>query len=207
MFEKYASFYNLIYKNRDYKAEAKFVYKWAGKPKCIVDLGSGTGRHHKYWDCCVVGIDQSKEMLRYCKPSKKRVYLQDNIEKLNLSYAPCYTALFNVIGYCDLDKVMSCLKQNKGDVFIFDCWDRDKVAKIGFKTKEKLFPWGKVNIIPYLGGLIILITKKNGETVIEKHDAHPYSEKEIKRFCKKYGYSYIRKDTKTWTTYYKLTKT
>ena len=206
IFKEYSKFYDKIYANRNYKAEAKFIYRWAGKPQVIADLGCGTGRHHKYWKCFIIGVDQSEEMLKYCKETKNRVYWQENIEDFTGLYAPCFTALFNVVGYCNLDKVMGCMKQNKGEVFIFDCWDEKKVQETGFQSKEKVFKWGKVNIIPYLGGLIIHITKKNGETITEEHDVHPYSIKRIKYLCKKYGYTYKRKDTKTWQTWYRLVK-
>lgn len=211
-FRKYADFYNLIYKDKNYKAEAQMVYRWAGRPKLIVDLGCGTGRHHKYWKCPVIGLDQSQAMLRRAHISSHRIYIQSDIEKdIYLPNAPCYTALFNVIGYCNLEKIIAQMKQPKGGVFIFDVWDRGRVEKEGFGDKIKKFSWGKVVITPACDEfneweLKIEVIPKKGKPILEYHSVVPYHINFIETLCRKYGYQGVRKNTKTWTTWYKLIK-
>ena len=148
-FEKYAKFYDLIYREKNYKEEAEMVYEWADKPTVIVDLGCGTGRHHKYWHCFVIGIDRSRKMLLRTTAAPKRCYIVSNMETdIALHYAPCYTALFNVMGYCNLEHVISQMKQSTGGIFILDVWDKDKVRKDGFIITIKEYGWGKVVVYP-----------------------------------------------------------
>ena len=208
VFKRYARWYDLVYAKRDYKSEANFVYHWAGKPELIIDLGAGTGRHHKYWKSRVIGIDQSKDMLSQVKCGEKNLYIQGNIEELpkTLQGKDCYTALFNVIGYCNLDKVMNRLNQKKGGILIFDVWDTKKVQEEWFDFKIKQFDWGEVHISYEENKIKITVIPKKGRTIIEYHKVRSYSLKEIETLCKKYGYSLTRKDTNTWTTYYRLIK-
>jgi SAM-dependent methyltransferase len=212
VFGAYAKFYDLIYKERNYEIEANFIYAWAEYPQLIVDLGSGTGRHHKYWNCNVVGIDQSREMLSKLKDKKDRIYLQSNIEEdIILKHSNCYTALFNVIGYCNLENIISQMKQPKDGIFIFDVWDADKFKKVGFNERLKDFDWGKVMVYPLCNEfnewiLKIVVKPNKGRSIVEYHNVLPYGYSYIKKLCKKYGYNCIRKDTDSWTTWYKLIK-
>ena len=66
LFNHYAKYYNLIYQTKDYKKEADFVYNWANKPKTILELGCGTGKHIYYLAPKVeqiIGTDASLDML------------------------------------------------------------------------------------------------------------------------------------------------
>src|SRR3990167_2386597 len=150
IFGDYAQFYNLIYqRSKDYRLEADMVYRWAGNPESIVDLGCGTGLHHKYWKCVVFGIDRAAKMLALTKPNNHRIYARADIEKdIILHKHYCYTALFNVIGYCNLESIISQMQQPAGGIFIFDIWDKAKVDKEPFNTIVKKFKWGKVSITP-----------------------------------------------------------
>ena len=217
MFKEYAKFYNLIYAKRNYKAEAEFVYKWAGNPSLIVDLGCGIGRHHKYWKCPVVGVDQSKEMLKLAPRNKQcgNKYYQADIENLpkELQNFRCYFALFNVVGYCNLGNILSNLNQFRGGIFIFDVWDIDKFEKSGgFQKKIKKFRWGSVGIEPFLWDgvrknlLKIRVIPKGKDPFSEFHNVFPYSLKRIEELCQEYGYRGVRKNTKGWSAWYKLVK-
>ena len=70
VFNLYARYYNLLYKEKDYAGEAEYVHKLIQKyqpgAKSILDLGCGTGRHdillaEKGYS--VTGVDRSEEML------------------------------------------------------------------------------------------------------------------------------------------------
>jgi SAM-dependent methyltransferase len=212
IFKSYAKFYDLIYKDKEYDEETQWLYAWAGYPKTTIDLGCGTGRHHKLWGGDVIGIDQSKEMLSKLKNKEDRLYLQSNIEEdIIFKHSYCYTALFNVIGYCNLENIISQMKQPKGGIFIFDVWDANKFKKVGFNEKIKSFEWGEVIIYPLCNEfnewiLKIVVKLKRGRPIVEYHNVLPYSYFYIKKLCKKYGYNCIRKDTDSWTTWYKLIK-
>lgn len=215
----YSKYYDLIYKRRDYGGEAQFVYDWANYPAHIVNLGCGTGQHHKYWLCPVIGVEQSRDMLKYIKIDKKKgdKCFYADIENLpkSLQNFKCYFALFNVIGYCNLENILSCLNQPSGGIFIFDVWTKDKFDKEGFTEKIKRFKWGSRTIRPfetdYSDGsyrqILEIIVKPKGQVgIVEYHSVRAYSLHEIEELCRKYSYKGERKDTDNWTVWYKLTK-
>ena len=49
LFQKYAAFYDLLYRDKDYAAEAEYVARTIRSivpdARTILELGSGTGRH------------------------------------------------------------------------------------------------------------------------------------------------------------------
>ena len=68
-FKEFASYYDLIYRDKDYKAEVEFVLKTLGSPLAertrILDLGCGTGKHALELASLgfdVLGIDISKDI-------------------------------------------------------------------------------------------------------------------------------------------------
>lgn len=69
-FGNYSRYYNLLYKDKDYKGEAGFIYdliqKYSPGAKSILDLGCGTGRHDLLLaekGYAITGVDMSEEML------------------------------------------------------------------------------------------------------------------------------------------------
>ena len=221
IFRDYAKFYNLIYSDKPYRQEAEFVYKWAGKPKTILEIGCGTGKHIYYLAPKVkqiIGTDASLEMLSWAYIHTKKFnnvrYIFNKTDKklLDLPKVDCVIALFNVIGYCLLEECLPYLPLKKDKYFIFDAWSTEKsrkdlpILKIKF-IKDKCYriaiPIKRKNDILELDYVIV-----DKETVIfEKHFIKSYSKNDIEKLCKKYGYKIAGiKRTKTWTIWYKLTK-
>ena len=69
-FGNYSRYYNLLYKDKDYKGEAGFIHdliqKYSPGAKSILDLGCGTGRHDALLaekGYVITGVDMSEEML------------------------------------------------------------------------------------------------------------------------------------------------
>src|SRR6266542_4407013 len=69
-FQKYAAFYDLLYNDKDYTAEADYVARtirhWTPSARTILELGSGTGRHGRLLAATgfdVHGIERSTEMV------------------------------------------------------------------------------------------------------------------------------------------------
>ena len=153
-FKELAEFYNIIYQNKPYKAEAQRVLDWIGyKPKTILDLGCGTGQHAKYWadkGIKVIGVDQSKEMLRFVPKHKNIIRWNSGIQAFISPSVPIYsvvTALFNVMGYADLKRVIQYINIRKGGYFIFDIWDLAKVRAYPPQVKvEKFCDFSRVTI-------------------------------------------------------------
>ncbi|EKD69454.1 MAG: Methyltransferase type 11 [uncultured bacterium] len=143
IFDRYAEYYNLIYNDKNYKAEADYIdrliKKYAGNSKSILDLGCGTGRHdfllaESGYD--VTGVDFSEKMLEIANRqsetsnSKLRIkYLSGDIRdlRLNLKF-DVVAALFHVISYQTSNSdIMSAFKTafehvDDEGVFLFDCW-------------------------------------------------------------------------------------
>lgn len=70
VFKKYAKYYDLFNKDKDYGKEADYVHaliqKYAPDAKAILDLGCGTGQHDFFLaekGYSVIGVDMSEEML------------------------------------------------------------------------------------------------------------------------------------------------
>jgi SAM-dependent methyltransferase len=146
VFDSYARYYDLLYRDKDYKAEAKFIHQllqqYAPETQSILELGCGTGNHaillaqlgYQY----IQGIDLSLEMLS--RAAKQLIDLsQENGSKLHFKQGDVRTfrtdqkfdsviSLFHVMSYLttaqDLEAAFKTAKAHlkPGGLFIFDCW-------------------------------------------------------------------------------------
>ena len=71
IFDAYAAYYNMLYQDKDYKREAKYIASLLGKNDITdgskLELGSGTGKHAEEFakmGFSVHGVDLSPEMIR-----------------------------------------------------------------------------------------------------------------------------------------------
>jgi len=69
-FQRYAQYYDLLYRDKDYAAEARFVDALlrgdGGAPGALLEVGCGTGAHAREFAALgwtVAGIDRSAEMI------------------------------------------------------------------------------------------------------------------------------------------------
>ena len=221
LFNHYAKYYNLIYQTKDYKKEADFVYNWANKPKTILELGCGTGKHIYYLAPKVeqiIGTDASLEMLilayMYTKKFHNVRYLFNKTDKrlLDLPKVDCVIALFNVMGYCLLEECLPYLPLTKDGYCIFDIWDASKFKKHPPVVKVKHFNFGYRVAIPeqYSDRLIkidYIIVEGKEVKVFERHFVQGYFRKDIEQLCKLHKYKIADiKTTKDWQIWYKLQK-
>ncbi len=134
----YASYYDLLYRDKSYENEAKYVRKllkkYAKGAKSILDLGCGTARHDellcKYYDIC--GVDISLDMLEMAKKRAKEGNLSFiHSDILTLDLQKTYDgaiSLFHVLSYQNTNKeaykMFEVAKKHlkKGGIFIFDFW-------------------------------------------------------------------------------------
>lgn len=145
VFGDYAKYYDLLYRDKDYEGEAKFVHtlleRHASGSRSVIELGSGTGRHaallaeHGYE---IFGVERSTEMLdqaqALCSSLPKEIggrlqFIQGDIRDLRLSQQfDAAISLFHVISYQtaeeDLRAAFKTASEHlkPGGVFIFDCW-------------------------------------------------------------------------------------
>ena len=144
VFNLYSRYYDLLYRDKDYRAEVEYVVslinKYKPEAKSVLDLGCGTGRHDfllvekGYF---VTGVDQSEEMLAVAnarlstfnsQPSALQFILGD-IQSVQLKKTyDIILALFHVVSYQTTNEMLLNTFKNvheylKDDgVFIFDFW-------------------------------------------------------------------------------------
>lgn len=145
VFKDYAYYYNLLYKDKDYRKEALVVRSYMKEyfkrfsslgAINIIDLGCGTGLHDKEL-CkldprfCVHGIDLSEKMVSIANQRKEdacsfevadiRIY--KTVRKYDIAIS-----LFHVMSYQstneDVKKVLSSVYDllKEDGVFVFDAW-------------------------------------------------------------------------------------
>jgi len=149
-FEKYGKYYDLIYKDKDYKAECVFIeevfQKFSPKPiKTILDCGLGTGGHalplaRKGYD--VTGIDVSEVVVEIAGNKARRInanldlYVMDMRDfMLNKTFDACIS-MFAVMSYLtvneDISKALTNIRKHleRDSLFLFDCWNGLAVLRI-----------------------------------------------------------------------------
>ncbi|MBD2775934.1 class I SAM-dependent DNA methyltransferase [Iningainema tapete] len=145
VFGNYARYYDLLYQDKDYVGEAKFIVEllklYAPCTQSILELGCGTGTHaillakENYQ---VYGVDLSSEMLDKASDrtlqlpqqlSSRLKFLQGDIRSIRLEQQfDCIISLFHVFSYQttneDLQAAFLTAKTHlkPGGVLIFDCW-------------------------------------------------------------------------------------
>lgn len=136
--KNYSRYYDLLYKDKDYKAESDYVINLihAQNPfaKSILELGSGTGNHAAFLckeGFSVTGLERSADMVALAeeKAIKGFTSVVADITAFDIPQEfDAAISLFHVVSYLTHnDKLLSCfrivnkhLKQN--GVFIFDVW-------------------------------------------------------------------------------------
>ncbi len=139
VFNKYADFYDLYYQDKDYAAEAAFVLKlakrFACRPRTVLDMGCGTGRHLAEFARRGIagdGFDRSPRMLSAAKErlagSRIGLATGDLRTFRNGKRYDLVVSMFAVMGYLianeDLLDGLATARRHlrPGGVFIFDGW-------------------------------------------------------------------------------------
>ena len=216
IFSDYAKFYNLLYQDKFYKQEAEFVYKWANKPKTILEIGCGTGRHAEYW--CkkaqkIIAIDTSKEMLNRAFKYPNIYYYNKPLEKIKFDQdVDSVFALFNVMGYYLLEECLPKLPLKPKGYFIFDVWNASKFKQQPPVPRLKYFQLGYRVAVPELISkrlvrIDYIIVMWQQVQVFERHFVQGYFKDDIEKLCKLYNYKIIdTKSTSSWQLWVKLQK-
>jgi len=139
VFQEYARYYNLLYRDKDYRGETDFIHniisRTVPEARAILDLGCGAGEHARFFSqkgFVVQGVDCSAAMLRVAraKPVPENVsFSEGDIRRLRLNRTfDVVVALFHVVCYQttndDLWKTIQTAYRHlsPGGVFIFDFW-------------------------------------------------------------------------------------
>lgn len=145
VFENYARYYDLLYRDKPYKQEADYIceliLKHAPTAKVLVELGCGTGIHAEhlaYAEMEVHGVDLSYWMLEQAE-TRREILPEMVAGRLHFSHgdvrdvrlglkADAVISLFHVMSYqsenTDLLAMFETAHKHlkRGGVFIFDVW-------------------------------------------------------------------------------------
>jgi SAM-dependent methyltransferase len=145
VFGTYARYYDLLYRDKDYAAEAQYVHRLiqshALGARSILELGCGTGAHAVLLageGYRIHGVDLSTNMLELAdarlaemppEQASRVEFSQGDIRTVRInSKFDAVISLFDVISYQatneDLRAAFATAKAHlkPGGVFIFDCW-------------------------------------------------------------------------------------
>jgi SAM-dependent methyltransferase len=145
VFNAYASYYDLLYRDKDYAAEAEYVAahirKQTPRAKRILELGCGTGAHAEHlarMGYTVHGVDMSHDMLARAEV-RKATLPPDVAARLSFGFGDVRTvrtgetydaviSLFHVMSYqstnIDLKAAFetASVHLQPGGLFLFDFW-------------------------------------------------------------------------------------
>tara|TARA_B100000579_G_scaffold414219_1_gene407625 strand:- start:84 stop:845 length:762 start_codon:yes stop_codon:yes gene_type:complete len=159
-FEKYAKYYDLLYQDKDYRAEAGYIIslirKYNPETKKILEFGAGSGMHGRILadeGFEVSGIEKSQNMIDLGLSS---IQGNDQNRKFSCTQGDCTTSflgddfdtvisLFHVLSYQTSSEEATAMLKNAhrqlrpGGVFIFDYWYAPAVWEIGPTLRVKRF--------------------------------------------------------------------
>ena len=159
-FQKYSAFYDLLYRDKDYAAEANYVARMIRNAmplaRTILELGSGTGRHGRLLAAMgfdVHGIERSPEMVSFaraasCPPSSETTGSfcceVGDICTANLGRTfDAIISLFHVMSYQTTNQALQAAFQvatahlAPGGLFLFDVWHGPAVLSQGPSERVK----------------------------------------------------------------------
>lgn len=164
VFKVYASYYDLLYKDKDYAAEASYVddliRKYRSGAKSILNLGCGTGRH----DACfekmgysVCGVDLSDVMLveahKLAIPGKLEFFKGD-VKTVDLHRKfDVVVSLFHVMSYqTQNDDILAAFRTAErhlvsGGIFIFDFWNGSGVLNDPPVVRVKRLEYEAIRVV------------------------------------------------------------
>lgn len=138
VFGLYAAYYDLLYRDKDYAAEAAFaaalLRRHRPQAASLLELGCGTGRHAALLADLgfqVTGVDRSEGMLERARAAQAPgcAFLQGDIRQLALGRSfDAALSLFHVMSYLNEDKdlaaALGCAAAHlaPGGLFLFDFW-------------------------------------------------------------------------------------
>lgn len=145
VFDTYARYYDLLYRDKDYRAESEYVVshvrKYSPQAKRILELGCGTGAHAEHlarMGYVVHGVDMSDTMLAGAEARRNRLPAEvasrlsfDQADVRDVRTGDSYDvviSLFHVISYQTADAGLKAMFETafthlaRGGLFIFDFW-------------------------------------------------------------------------------------
>jgi len=166
VFNEYAAYYNLLYKDKDYAGECDYINKlieeFAPGCKSILNLGCGTGNHDFIFSekgYSVTGIDFSSQMIAIASERlqnenrKNPEFLCADVREIRLGKKfDVVISLFHVMSYqvtnTDILNAFKTAKEHLSGngVFIFDFWYGPAVLTSRPEVRTKILENDKLKI-------------------------------------------------------------
>ena len=222
VFGAYSKYYNLLYKDKDYEAESKYIADMLEDAKEILELGCGTGHHASLLNKMgynIFGIDLSESMIEEAKKLGINCQVADVRTFRMEKKFDAVISLFHIASYQNTDEdITNYFKTasyhlKKGGKFIFDLWYKPAVlAQLPEKRIKKLEN-DEIEVVRYCTPKHIIeksivevhydikiTSKKTGsvETIEETHSMRYFSAEEIEKFALLAGLKRIK--SQEWLT-------
>lgn len=219
-FKDYSYYYDLLYSDKDYSKEVKYILNLLKKNSLIkgdiLEFGSGTGTHANLiskYGYNVHGIELSKHMVKNSKTNDRFTCQQGDIAYVNMKRTyDAVLALFHVMSYQISFKQINLVFKNaskhlnKGGLFIFDFWFapavrlqkptirvkriKNKLIKITRIAEPQIYLKDKKVDVNYTF-FIQDLSDKSIKTFDEKHSLRYFDLYEIKKFSLKHNLEVI----------------
>lgn len=167
VFEKYARYYDLLYKEKDYERECDFleaIFREYGESpvKSILEMGCGSGGHAfplARRDYTLTGFDLSEVMLGLAEEKNREQGLNLELHHANLTnfeFGKTFDTvicMFAVLNYIttnhDLENVLARARRHVKErgLFIIDIWNGLAVMRILPSVRAKVIEEGNIKII------------------------------------------------------------
>lgn len=218
VFDSYSKYYDLLYRDKDYNAEADYISKLLGPVSSVFEMGCGTGKHAKLLSqkgYKIFGIDLSKTMLEQAKSLGVDCSIGDVRTFLANRFFDAVISLFHVASYQTGDSDINSYFQtarshlNKGGKFIFDVWHKDAVLFQLPEKRVKVLENDEVKVIRHcipvhlvekdvveVNYSIEVLDKLSGKSEIIK-EVHPmryFSYDDIEKFASANGFKIIKSE-------------
>jgi SAM-dependent methyltransferase len=139
VFNNYAKYYNLLYRDKDYEAEVNHIHslikQFSQEPITkLLDIGCGTGTHASFMAKLgynITGIDLSPEMINQAIAKKipgSQFYVGNAIDFKCQDQFNAITSLFHVFSYQTVNSNAEAMIKNASEqlkpngLFLFDFW-------------------------------------------------------------------------------------
>jgi SAM-dependent methyltransferase len=164
VFSAYAKYYELLYKDKDYDAEAGYVDRLiqehcSGSKATILELGCGTGLHASLLarkGYAVDGVDRSETMVQQARQratGSARFFLGDACAFVGDKSYDVVISLFHVLSYQTSNEQAAAFLETvarnlqPGGTAIFDFWYTPAVFTQRPTTRVKRFEDGETRIV------------------------------------------------------------
>lgn len=164
IFSNYSAYYDLLYKDKDYKTESDYVLNSISRNNIsslsLLELGFGTGKHAEFFLEKIdryTGIDLSEEMVKQgldrLKNPKVNLEVGDVRTYKSGQVYDAVVSLFHVASYQvsneDFVNFLKTAHQHlkSGSTFLFDFWYGPAVLNLKPTTKIKRMENDKVSVI------------------------------------------------------------